>query len=106
PQPSGRDALEGVHQPGQLRRRGIGDEQVDVLRLPVALYQVATEVSADRLKDVFQPGQVASVKNGWRPFVTKTKWACSRKTQCLPVRNVACLSHGPNMLCGMQLRYC
>ena len=58
PQPSGRDALEGVHQPGQLHRRGIGDEQVDVLRLPVALHQVATEVSADRLKDVFQPGQV------------------------------------------------
>jgi hypothetical protein len=25
----------------------------------------------------------ASVKTGWRYFVTKTKWACSRKTQCL-----------------------
>ena len=43
-----------------------------MLRLPVALYQVATEVSADRLKAVFQPGQVASVKTGWRHFVTKT----------------------------------
>src|SRR5512132_1668153 len=86
PQPSGRDALEGVHQPGQLHRRGRGDEQVDVLRLPVALHQVATEVSTDRLKDVFQPDRWASMKTGWRYFVTKTKWACSRKTQCLPVR--------------------
>src|SRR4029453_16761188 len=71
PQPSGRDALEGVHQPGQLHRRGRGDEQVDVLRLPVALDQVATEVSADRLIDVFQPDRWAAVKTGWRCFVTK-----------------------------------
>src|SRR5215217_755090 len=46
----------------------------------------------------------ASVRTGWRYFVTKTKWACSRKTVSTSA-NVACLSHGPNMLCGMQLRY-
>jgi hypothetical protein len=60
---------------------GIGEEQVDVLRLPVVLHQVATEVSADRLKDVFQPGQVGVGEDRRRYFVTKTKWACSRKTQ-------------------------
>jgi hypothetical protein len=36
----------------------------------------------------------ASVTTGWRYFVTKTRWA-----------KVACLSHGRNMVCGMQLRY-
>src|SRR5215216_5999737 len=46
----------------------------------------------------------ASVRTGWRYFVTKTKWACSRKAVSTSA-NVACLSHGPNMLCGMQLRY-
>ena len=55
----------------------MGEEQVDVLRLPVALHQVATEVTADRLKDVFQPGQVGVGEDRRRSFVTNTKWACA-----------------------------
>src|SRR5215217_4317053 len=46
----------------------------------------------------------ASVRTGWRYFVTKTKWACSRKTVSTSA-NVVCLSHGPSRLFGMQLRY-
>ena len=52
---------------------------MDVLRLPVALDQVATEVSADRLIDVFQPDRWASVKTGWRYFVTKTSGRAAGK---------------------------
>ena len=63
---------------------GIGEEQVDVLRLPVVLHQVATEVSPDRLKDVFQPGQMGVGEDRRRYFVTKTKCTLSVETTCLP----------------------
>ena len=69
-----------------------------MLRFPVALDQVATEVSPDRLKDVFQPGQVGIGEDRRRYFVTKTKWACSRKTQCLPVRM--------SLVCPMDQIWC
>lgn len=49
----GGDALEGVHQPGQLHGRGEPHEQMHVVVLPVELHQLTSEVLTNLPHDAF-----------------------------------------------------
>ena len=80
------DALERVDQLGQGDLRREVHQQVDVVVLAVELDQLALEVRAHGPHDLLHARQVPSLNTLCRYFVTKTKWACRTKTQCLPVR--------------------
>jgi IS605 OrfB family transposase len=60
---------------------------------------------ADRPHDLLHPVEVGGGEHRRRYFVTKTKWACSRKTQVPTSADAVILSHRPNILGGMRLRY-
>ena len=42
--------------------------------------------AVEEVPQAFPVARAASVKTFLRYFVTKTKWTCNAKTQCLPVR--------------------
>ena len=99
--------------PGQFRELlsrdsctvGIGEEQVDVLRVPVVLHQVATEVTADRLKRCLPAGTGGRREDRMAVLRHENQVGVQQETTVSTSANVVCLSHGPNMVCGMQLRY-
>ena len=62
-QASGRDALEGVDEPGQGERRWIVDQEVDVVGFAVELAQLGAEVRADLAHDLFTAGKHAVVEH-------------------------------------------
>jgi len=81
-QPTG-NAFEAVNQARHRAFRWIVDEQVYVLGCAVHFDQLRLEIGTNFFKHDFEP--LESPPNTLlRYFVTKTKWTCNAKTQCLP----------------------
>jgi hypothetical protein len=57
-QPPSRDALAGVHQPGDRDVRRVGDEQVDVVVLTIQLDQLGADVGTHAGEHLAKGAQV------------------------------------------------
>jgi hypothetical protein len=88
-QPPRRDALEGVHQPGDRNVRRVGDEQLHVIVLPAHLDQLGAEVGTYAGEHLAQGVQMLAGQYPTTPrryLVTKTICTLSAETTCLPRR--------------------
>ena len=77
--------LERVDQIGYSDLRRILDQQVDVVVFSVHLDKFSFKVGANVVNSIRSRLMESPSNTRYRYFVTKTKWTCIAKTQCLPV---------------------
>ena len=104
-QPASRDAVEGVHQPGDRDLRQVGDEQVDVVVLTVHLDQLGAEVGTHAGEHQAKGAQVLAGQYPTPILGHEDQLHVEGRDDGSASTVVVILSHRPHMLGGMLVRY-
>jgi hypothetical protein len=104
-QPPRRDALEGVHQPGDRDLRRGGDEQVDMVVLTVQLDQLGAQVGTHAGEHLAKGAQVLAGQHPTPILGHQDQLHVEGSHDGSASTVVVILSHRPNILSGMLVRY-